>query len=339
MKAITFGEIMMRFQPEGNKRFLQADKYDMCFGGGEANVAVSLAQLNVDAVFCSKLPDNPFGDACVHKLRSFGVDTSYIAKGGRRMGVYYVEKGASQRPSKVVYDRADSAITAIECGDIDIDKMLSDADWLHFTGITPALGAKPLAFTIELLKAAKRKNIKVSCDLNYRNKLWTKKEANEVMTKLMKYVDVLISNEEDVKDVFGITAEDSDIISGKLSAEAYGKVAKTVIERYGVKKMAFTLRESITADENNWSGLITDGINTAVSKKYNMKIVDRIGGGDSFGAGLIYSMLKGYDDQKCVDLAAAASCWKHSVPGDFNILSEEELLKLAEGDGSGRVQR
>lgn len=339
MKVVTFGEIMMRFQPEGNKRFLQADKFDMCFGGGEANVAVSLAQLNIDAVFCSKLPENPFGDACVNKLRSFGVDTSYIARGGSRMGVYFVEKGASQRPSKVVYDRADSAVTTIECGDIDIDKMLSGADWLHFTGITPALGAKPLAFTEELLKAAKRKNIKVSCDLNYRNKLWTKEYANRVMTKLMKYVDVLISNEEDVKDVFGITAEGSDIISGKLSAEAYKKVAKTVIERYGVKKVAFTLRESITADENNWSGLITDGINTAVSKKYNLKIVDRIGGGDSFGAGLIYSMLKGYDDRKCVDLAAAASCWKHSVPGDFNILNEEELLRLAEGDGSGRVQR
>lgn len=339
MKVVTFGEIMMRFQPQDHQRFMQADKYDMCFGGGEANVAVSLAQLNIDSVFCTKLPNNPLANACIKELKGYGVDTSYIARGGRRVGIYFVEKGASQRPSNVIYDRADSAITEIETEDVDIDKLLDGADWFHFTGITPALGEKPRAFLNKLLSKAKKLGITVSCDLNYRNKLWSRDEACKVMTELMDYVDVLISNEEDVKDVFGIEALASDITGGQLSAEGYANVAKEIINKFSLKKVAFTLRESISASENNWSGILCDAEGFVQAKKYHLNIVDRIGGGDAFAAGLIYAMLNCQGDKDAIETAVAAGALKHSVIGDFNIISESELKRLKGGDGSGRVQR
>ncbi len=339
MKVVTFGEIMMRLQPQDNQRFLQAKGFELFFGGGEANVAVSLAQLGIDSVFCTKLPDNPLGDACVKELRGFGVNTDFIAKGGSRIGIYFAEKGASQRPAKVIYDRANSAITEITVDDVDKEKLFCGADWFHFTGITPALGQKPKEMLIELLKWAKKQGVTVSCDLNYRNKLWTRQEASVVMSDLMQYVDVLISNEEDVADVFGIKADKSNIQGGILDITAYEEVAKTVIQRFGLKKLAFTLRESISASENNWSGLLASLDKTEISKKYNLKIVDRIGGGDSFAAGLIYALGKGLDDKRAIETAVAASAFKHSVEGDFNIMTQAELNNLLGGDGSGRIQR
>jgi 2-dehydro-3-deoxygluconokinase len=339
MKVLTIGEIMMRLQPQNYQRFMQAKSFDCCYGGGEANVAVSLSQMGVDTAFCTKLPQNELANACIKELRGWGVDTSFIARGGNRMGIYFCEKGASQRPSKVIYDRANSSMTTINKNDIDIDKMLLGVDWIHFTGITPALGESVIEFLDAVLPYAKAKGIKVSCDLNYRNKLWTKSEANKVMTHFMQFVDVLISNEEDCKDVFGIEASASDINSGKLSSNAYANVAERVSKEYGIETVSFTLRESLSASSNNWSGILYNNGKIYESKKYNLTIVDRVGGGDSFGAGLIYSLLNNFDKQSAIEYAVAGSALKHSIEGDFNIATVDEIKKLAEGDGSGRVQR
>ena len=338
-KILTFGEIMMRLQPYGYKRLLQANGLEMTFGGGEANVAVSLAQMGDDAAFLTKLPNNELGKASSNQLRYWGVNTDYIVRGGERMGIYFCEKGASQRASKVIYDRKNSAINSINEDEVDFDNLLKTTEWLHFTGITPALSDEVANFTKLLLIKAKEKNITVSCDLNYRNKLWTREKANIVMSNLMQYVDVLISNEEDCKDVFGIVAGKSDITSGELSKEDYGDVAKTLAKKFGIKIVAFTLRESISASINNWSGILVDSGKVYSSKKYTLNIVDRVGGGDSFGAGLIHSLTNGKNPQEAIEFAIAASALKHSVEGDFNIATVEEIEKLANGDGSGRVQR
>lgn len=338
MKILTFGEIMMRFQPQNYGRFIQAQSYEMNFGGGEANVAVALAQFGCDAAFCTKLPDNPLADACVNTLRGFGVDTRHIVRGGSRIGIYFSEKGASQRSGKVIYDRADSAITEISVSDVDIAAMVEGVGWFHFTGITPALGEKPLAFLEAVLKEAKSRGVTVSCDLNYRGKLWTREKAKAVMTRLMKYTDVLISNEEDVRDVFGMKIG-GDVIKGGLSADDYAAAADKLTAEFGFKAVAFTLRESFSASENGWSALLWDGRKAYVSKKYNLKIVDRIGGGDSFAAGLIYALVNSFDNAHAVNFAAAASALKHSIEGDFNLVGVDEVEKLAGGDGSGRVQR
>lgn len=339
MKVLTIGEIMMRLQPQNYERFLQAKCLDCCYGGGEANVAVSLAQMGIEAGFCSKLPPNELADACIKELRGWGVNTNYIARGGDRMGIYFCEKGASQRPSKIIYDRAGASITTIGNNDIDINKMLNGVEWIHFTGITPALGKNVGVFLEEVLSKAKDKKIMVSCDLNYRKKLWTKQEAKATMSRLMKYVDVLISNEEDCSDVFGIDAGDTNINSGKLSVDGYANVAKQISDLFKINTVAFTLRESISASNNNWSGILCINGKVYQSKKYNLTVVDRVGGGDSFGAGLIYSLINGFDGQKAIEYAVAASAIKHSIEGDFNIASADEIKKLAEGDGSGRVQR
>ena len=339
MKVVTFGEIMMRLNPEGYLRFVQADKYVSTFAGAEANVAVSLANYGVDTAFVTKLPEHEIGQAAVNSLRKFGVDTSLITRGGDRVGIYYCEKGASQRPSKVIYDRAYSAISQAKQSDFNWNKIFKGATWFHFTGITPALSDSMAAITLKATKTAKEKGITVSCDLNFRKKLWSKEKANKVMTELCKYVDYCIANEEDAKDVFGIEADNTDINTGKLDRNGYISVAKKLTERFNFKGVAITLRESISANDNNWSAMFyTDG-KAVFSKKYAMHIVDRVGGGDSFGAGLIYSLINDYDSQKAIEFSVAASCLKHSIEGDYNMVSVNEVETLMGGNASGRVQR
>ena len=339
MKVVTFGEIMLRLAPEGYLKFLQADKFMATFGGAEANVAVSLANFGVSVDFVTKLPTHDIGQYAVNTLRFFGVGTDKIVRGGPRVGIYYCEKGASQRPSKVVYDRAGSSIALAKKGDFDWNTIFDGADWFHFTGITPALSADVADLCEEALIEAKKRGITCSCDLNYRKKLWTTEQAGKTMDRLCKYLDVCISNEEDAKDVFGITADNTDITSGKLDYEGYKQVAKKLKDRFGFKYVAITLRESLSATDNNWAAMLYDGNESFFSKKYPVHIVDRVGGGDSFGAGLIYSILQGYTPAKAIEFAVAASCLKHSIEGDFNMVTVDEVLKLAEGDGSGRVQR
>lgn len=338
-KVVTFGEIMLRLQPPAYQRFLQATSFDVIYGGGEANVAISLAQYGNDAIFVTKLPDNPIGNACLNEIRKWGVDTKHIARGGERLGIYFCEKGASQRASNVVYDRANSSIAASVSSDFDWDSIFEGVEWFHFTGITPALGDNVAESVLCACKAAKARGIKVSCDLNYRKKLWTKAKAGEVMGNLMQYVDVLIANEEDASDVFGIRADNTDIEGGKLSHEGYQQVSRMIEESFGIHTIAITLRESISASVNGWSGMLYMDGEFFFSDKYTITIVDRVGGGDSFGAGLIHSLANGKDAQYAISFAAAASCLKHTVEGDYNIASEKEVLGLVKGGGSGRVQR
>ncbi|MBQ6979574.1 MAG: sugar kinase [Clostridia bacterium] len=339
MKVVTFGEIMMRLNPEGYLRFVQADKYVSTFAGAEANVAVSLANYGTDVAFVSKLPEHEIGQAAVNSLRKFGVDTSLITRGGDRVGIYYCEKGASQRPSKVIYDRAYSAISQAKQSDFNWNKIFKGATWFHFTGITPALSDSMAAITLKAAKIAKEKGITVSCDLNFRKKLWGKEKANAVMTEICKYVDYCIANEEDAKDVFGIEADNSDINTGKLDRNGYISVAKKLTDKFNFKGVAITLRESISANDNNWSAMLYTNGQAYFSKKYSMHIVDRVGGGDSFGGGLIYSLLNGYEPQKAIEFAVAASCLKHSIEGDYNMVSVKEIETLMSGNASGRVQR
>ena len=339
MKVVTFGELMLRLAPEGYTRFVQAETFGATYGGGEANVAVSLANFGLDAAFVTKLPTHEIGQAAVNSLRRYGVNTSEIVRGGSRVGIYFLEKGASQRPSKVVYDRAHSAIAEATQADFNWDAIFEGVDWFHFTGITPALGENVAALCMDACKAAKARNIFVSCDLNYRKNLWSREQAGQVMGELCKMVDLCIANEEDAKDVFGIEAEHTDITGGKLNHAGYESVARQLTERFGFQKVAITLRTSISASENNWAGMLYTGGQAYYSKEYNMKIVDRVGGGDSFGAGLIYATLQGYEPQQALEFAVAASCLKHSIEGDYNQVSVDEVSKLAGGDGSGRVQR
>lgn len=339
MKAVTFGELMLRLAPEGYLRFSQAEKLGMTFGGGEANVAVSLANFGIEVDFISKLPKNDIGQCAINSLRKYGVGTSKIARGGERVGIYFLEKGASQRASKVIYDRAYSAISEAKSEDFDWEKLLNGVNWFHFTGITPALSDNLAKITEEALKICKAKNITVSCDLNYRKKLWSKEKANSVMTNLMQYVDVLIANEEDASDVFNIHAENTDIDKGKIDFEGYKSVVTQLVKRFNFKIVAITLRESLSANDNNWSALLYDNQNFYFSKKYAMHIVDRVGGGDSFGAGLIYSFLNKFTMQKSIEFAVASSCLKHSIEGDYNLVTVDEVLSLSNGGGSGRVVR
>lgn len=338
-KVVTFGEIMLRLAPEGYYRFVQADRFGATYGGGEANVAVSLANYGFDAKFVTKLPSHEIGQAAVNSLRKYGVDTSFIARGGARVGIYYLEKGASQRPSKVIYDRAGSSICTADPSDFDWNAIFDGAEWFHFTGITPALGDNVAEICLEACKAAKAKGVTISCDLNYRNKLWSREKAGKVMGQLCEYVDVCIANEEDASDVFGIKAADTDVHAGQVNREGYKDVAKQLADRFGFEKVAITLRESISANDNNWSAMLYDGADYHFSRKYAMHIVDRVGGGDSFGGGLIAACLNGCDSQSAIEFAVAASCLKHSIEGDFNLVSSDEVNKLAGGDASGRVQR
>ena len=338
-RVLTFGELMLRLAPEGYLRFVQADQYNATFGGGEANVAVSLSNFGLDAAFLTKLPTHEIGQAAVNSLRQFGVDTSKIVRGGDRVGIYFLEKGASQRPSKVIYDRAHSSIATATLSDFDFEEIFKGVDWFHFTGITPALGDNVAEICLAALKVAKAAGITVSCDLNYRKNLWSREKAGKVMAELMPYVDVCIANEEDAGDVFGIKAEGTNITGGKLSHEGYKEVAAKLAERFGFSKVAITLRGSISANDNNWAAMLYDGKDYSFSKNYLIHIVDRVGGGDSFGAGLIYALINGFSNANTIEFAVAASCLKHTIEGDFNQVSVKEDLALAGGDGSGRVQR
>ncbi|MBE7091078.1 MAG: sugar kinase [Clostridiales bacterium] len=339
MKVVTLGELMLRLAPAGYERFVQAGSLGMTFGGGEANVAVSLANYGVDAAFVSKLPSHEIGQAAVNSLRKFGVDTSAIVRGGSRVGIYFLEKGASQRASKVIYDRAGSAFALSNNEEYNWEEIFKGADWFHFTGITPALGDNVASLTLQAAKAAKALGLTVSCDLNYRNKLWTREKAREVMSGLMEYVDVCISNEEDAYDVFGIRAENTSVEKGELNHAAYESVAKQLTDKFGFKKVAITLRTSLSASDNLWAAMLYSEGKAYYSKQYPVHIVDRVGGGDSFGGGLIYALLNNFDNQPAIEFAVAASCLKHSIEGDYNLVSKEEVLKLAGGNGSGRVER
>lgn len=339
MKVITFGEIMLRLNPEGYYRFTHAERFEASYAGGEANVAVSLANYGVDAAFVSKVPAHEIGQCAVNALRRYGVDTKHMIRGGKRLGTYYVEKGASQRASKVIYDREYSAIALASKEDFNWDEIFDGADWFHWTGITPALGGELPQICLEACKAAKERGITISCDLNYRKKLWTPQQAKEVMSELIKYVDVCIANEEDAKDVFGIEAEGTDINAGKLNHEGYVSVAQQISQQFGCKKVAITLRGSISANDNDWAAMLYSDGQAYFSPTYRVHIVDRVGGGDSFGGGLIYALLMEKEPQDAINFAVAASCLKHTIEHDFNLVSVSEVEALAGGNASGRVQR
>ena len=341
MKVLTFGEIMLRLKAPGHERFFQSPMLEATFGGGEANVAVSLANYGMEAEFLTVLPQNDIADACIRKLRYFGVDTKKIVRGDGRMGIYYLEAGANQLPSKVVYDRAYSSIALAKPGDIDWNKAFDGVSWFHITGITPAISESAMELSLESVKAAKKRGITVSCDLNYRKNLWKYgKKASEVMRELAKYVDVAIANEEDVQKSLEITA-DVNVESGELDREKYRALGNKVLEAYpNMKCIAITLRESHSADWNGWAACLNDGKDFFVSKRYEIRdIIDRVGGGDSFAGGLIYGLNHYEDKQSALEFAVAASCLKHSVIGDFNRVSVSDIIKLMGGDGTGRVQR
>ena len=341
MKVLTFGEIMLRLKAPGHERFFQSPMLEATFGGGEANVAVSLANYGMDAEFLTVLPKNDIADACIRELRYFGVDTKKIVCGDGRMGIYYLEGGANQLPSKVVYDRAYSSIALAKPGDIDWDRAFEGVEWFHITGITPAISESAMELSLESVKEAKKRNITVSCDLNYRKNLWKYgKKASEVMRELAKYVDVAIANEEDVQKSLEITV-DVNVESGELDREKYRALGNKVLEAYpNMKCIAITLRESHSADWNGWAACLNDGKDFYVSKKYEIRdIIDRVGGGDSFAGGLIYGLNQYEDKQSALEFAVAASCLKHSVIGDFNRVGVSDVEKLMGGDGTGRVQR
>lgn len=341
MKFLTFGEIMLRLRAPGHERFFQRNMMEATYGGGEANVAVSLANYGQDVSYLTVLPQNALGDECVKELRKFGVDTSRILRGPGRMGIYFLEAGANQLPSRVVYDRAYSAIALAKPGDIDWERAFAGVEWFHITGITPAISETAMELSLESVREAKKRGITVSCDLNYRKNLWKYgKKASEVMAELAKYVDVAIANEEDVQKSLGITA-DVDVSSGELSREKYRELGDKVLAAYpDMKMIAITLRESHSADWNGWAACLNNRTHFYVSKKYEIRdIIDRVGGGDSFAGGLIYGLNKYDDPQQALEFAAAASCLKHSIIGDFNRVGVADVEKLMGGDGSGRVQR
>ena len=339
MRFVCFGEIMGRINPLGYKRIVQSNTFEITYAGGEANVAVSLANYGKDVSFVTKMPNNLVSESAVRSLRSHNVDTSDIVYGGDRLGLYFVEKGASQRASTVIYDRKHSAISEAKREDFDWNKIFEGATWYHFTGITPALGENIAEICLDACKIAKEKGLTVSCDLNYRAKLWTPEQAGITMAKLMPYVDILIANEEDSEKVFGIKAPDTDVSSGELSREGYKYVAKALQDKFGICKVAITLRTSLSATDNLWAGMLYSDGKYYFSKEYSVHIVDRVGGGDSFGGGLIYALSENYSNQDTIEFAVAASCLKHSIEGDFNEVSVFEVKKLMNGDGSGRVQR
>ena len=341
MKYLTFGEIMLRLKSPGHERFFQSPMLEATFGGGEANVAVSLANFGEDVGFLSVLPKNAIGDECIKELRRFGVDTSRVVRGGERLGIYFLETGANQRPSKVVYDRAYSAIAMAKPGDIDWEKTFAGVEWFHITGITPAISESAMELSLESVKEAKKRGITVSCDLNYRKNLWKYgKKASEVMRELAKYVDVAIANEEDVQKSLEITT-DVNVESGELDRSKYKALGDKVLAAYpDMKMIAITLRESKSADWNGWAACLNDREHFYESKRYEIRdIIDRVGGGDSFAGGLIYGLNNYESRQQALEFAVAASCLKHSIDGDFNRVDVDEVEKLMGGDGTGRVQR
>ena len=338
-KVVTMGEIMLRLSSPFNSRFVQSQSFDVNYGGGEANVAVSLANYGHDAYFVSKVPAHEIGDCAVNSLRKFGVHTDYIARGGDSLGIYYLETGASMRPSKVIYDRAHSSISEANPSDFDFDKIFENADWFHWSGITPAISDKSAEILRLALISAKKHGVTVSCDLNFRKKLWTSEKAISIMRPLMQYVDVCIGNEEDAQLCLGFKP-DSDVTGGKTDASGYKEIFKQMKEEFGFKYVVSTLRESFSATHNGWKALIYNGEEFYESKRYDINpIIDRVGGGDSFAGGLIHGLLKYKDQGKALEFAVAASALKHTIPGDYNCVSEKEVETLMGGDASGRVQR
>ena len=338
-KVVTMGEIMLRLSSPFNSRFVQSQSFDVNYGGGEANVAVSLANYGHDAYFVSKVPAHEIGDCAVNSLRKFGVHTDYIARGGDRLGIYYLETGASMRPSKVIYDRAHSSISEANPSDFDFDKIFENANWFHWSGITPAISDKSAEILRLALISAKKHGVTVSCDLNFRKKLWTSEKAISIMRPLMQYVDVCIGNEEDAQLCLGFKP-DSDVTGGKTDASGYKEIFKQMKEEFGFKYVVSTLRESFSATHNGWKALIYNGEEFYESKRYDINpIIDRVGGGDSFAGGLIHGLLKFKDQGKALEFAVAASALKHTIPGDYNCVSEKEVETLMGGDASGRVQR
>ncbi|MFA6540609.1 MAG: sugar kinase [Bacteroidota bacterium] len=341
-KIVTFGEIMLRLSTPGYSRFVQSQSFDAGYGGGEANVAASLSQFGMDAAFVTRLPKHEIGQSAVNAVRKFGVDTQYIVRGGDRVGIYFLETGASQRASKVIYDRSDSAVSQLQPGEVDWEKVFDGASWFHWTGITPAIGKNLQECLKDACVTAKKKGITISSDLNYRKKLWSEKEAQAVMVPLMEYVDVCISNEEDAEKSLGFKPENTNVESGHLDESGYRQLALQLKKRFKFKTVAITLRESFSATRNGWSAMIHDDNDCATpyrSRIYDITIVDRVGGGDSFAAGLIYGLLNKPGSKEALEFAVAASCLKHTVPGDFNYCSVAEVEELIKGGGSGRVQR
>lgn len=338
-RIVTFGEIMLRLSPLGYNRFCQNDLLQATYGGGEANVAISLANFGENVSFITKLPFNPISEGAISVLRSFGVDTNSIVRGGDRIGIYFLEKGASERSSICLYDRNHSAIQESVPSDFDWNAIFDGATWFHFTGITPALGENLVETCRQACVEAKKRNIKISCDLNYRSKLWSREDACNVMSDLCQYVDVCIANEEDAKNVFGIEAPYSDIESGQLDNAGYMKVAEQLMDRFNFEKVAITLRTSLSASDNDWAALLYNGEEYYFSRKHHIRIVDRVGGGDSFGAGLIYALSKDMDCKTAVEFAVASSALKQTIEGDYNRVTVEEVWKLINNGGSGRIVR
>ena len=341
-QIVTFGEIMLRLSTPEYSRILQTDTFEARYAGGEANVAVSLAMFGHQTHLVTRLPKNEVGEAALQSVRRYGVNTDYIVRGGDRLGIYFLESGASQRPSKVIYDRADSAVSQMTSDMVDWDAIFDGKDWFHWTGITPALGEKPREAVVAACKAAKNAGVTVSCDLNFRSKLWTEKEAQATMNPLMEYVDVCIANEEDAQKSLGFEAGDTDVEGAELDDEGYSTLARSLKKEYGFDTVAITLRESFSASMNGWSAMLHDDKDCkdpVRSTRYEIDIVDRVGGGDSFAAGLIHGLLTKSNTQDALEYAVASSCLKHTIPGDFNLTSEEEVEKLVKSGGSGRVER
>ena len=338
-KIVGFGDFLVRLSPPGYLRFLQASQFDINYTGAEANVLVALSLMGEKTEFVTRVPDNDIGRTAVRSLGKYGVGTGCVAYGGERLGVFYLEKGASQRPSKIVYDRKYTAIATAKTEDFDWDAILKDASWFHITGITPALSPTMPEVCIDACRRAHEAGLTVSCDLNYRKNMWTSEAAKATMERILPYVDVLIANEEDADKVLGIRAKDTDVVAGKLNRDGYADVARQLTEKYGVRAVAVSLRRSISASDNEWGAMLYCEGRPHFSKTYPIHIVDRVGGGDSFAAGLIYGMTHGYGAEKTVEFAAAASCLKQTIEMDFNLSSVEEVTRLMEGDGSGRVQR
>ena len=340
-KVVTMGEIMLRLSTPGYEKFIQADEFDVCYGGGEANVAVSLANYGHDAEFVTAVPKNPIGECAVAALRKMNVETKHIAQGGERLGIYFLETGASMRASNVVYDRAHSSISTAKPEDFDFDAIFEGADWFHFTGITPAVSDAAAELTEAALKAAKKKGITVSVDLNFRKKLWSSEKAQKIMTNLMQYVDVCIGNEEDAEKVLGFKPGNTDVTSGELELAGYKDIFEQMVAKFNFKYVISSLRESYSASDNGWSACIYDRDTKEFyhSRKYNVRIVDRVGGGDSFAGGVICGLLDGKDFKAALEFGVAASALKHTIPGDFNLVSRADVEALVGGDGSGRVQR
>lgn len=338
-KVVTLGEIMLRLSTPDFKRFVQADTFDITYGGGEANVSAALCNYGLNGTFVTKVPNNPIGQSAINHLRRYGVDTQFIARGGDRLGIYFLETGASMRASQVVYDRAGASIADVDASEFDFDKILDGASWFHTTGITPALSDKAAALTEAALKAAKAKGITTSIDLNYRKKLWSKEKAQKVMTHLCQWVDVCIGNEEDAETTLGFKPGNTDVTKGELHLDGFQDIMKQMVSKFGFKYVASSLRESYSASDNGWSALVYDGKDFYHTKKYNVRIVDRVGSGDSFASGLIYGLVTGMPMNEAAEFGVAASALKHTIPGDLNHATLSEVKDLMKGDGSGRVQR